>query len=443
MTRTFQPSIVPVKYRLFASSVLACALLGVACSASQTAVPAPGPPAPSQSAAKAATSSVPQAAKSLPKGTILYARLDTAVGTGSSKVNGAIKAHVVRETMIGDSVVVPLGAVLEGKIAKLAKSTDPSTPAEMELQFTKLQLPGEKPTSISCHLSKIENARETLLADGTIVGVKGTQLPSSYLDTALTKLEQAIPSLGSTIQSIGNAQVGAPDTAISYPVGTDIEIELDKPFDVSKTYPSAVLTALAPPVLTAVGGVLRNAPQRSQTQKGVPGDPLNLVIVGSEATIQKAFKEAGWVVPAPKQKQTIWKTAQAMIKDLGYASAPISNLYLYNRPQDLAFEKMLNTFDMRHHLRLWRSGSKTADGTEIWLGAAVHDTGIDIHPGVVSHATSPNLDNERTKVGSDLMDTGLVSAEALTTRPNPLSEGFTGTGGAWHTDGKLLVVVLK
>lgn len=439
----FQSPSLRVGHFLRASSALAGTLVFVTCSAGQTAVTPPGTPAPSQSGASATSASAAKSVKSLPKGTILYARLDTAVSTASSKVSSAIKAHVVRQVVVGDSVVVPLGATLEGKIVKLAKSPDPGTPAEMELEFTKFQLPGEKVAAISCHLSKVENARETLLADGTIVGVKGSQLPSSYLDSALAKLEQAVPSLGSTIQSIGNAQVGAPDTAISYPVGTDIEITLDKPFNVSKSYPSAASTVLQQPLLVAVGGVLRTAPQRSQTQKGVPGDPLNLVIVGSKATIQKAFQEAGWVVPAPKEKQTIWKTAQAMIKDLGYASAPISNLYLFNRPQDLAFEKMLNTFDMRHHLRLWRSGSETADGTEIWLGAAVHDTGIDIHPGVVSHATSPNLDNERTKVGSDLLDTGLVSAEALVTRPNPLTEGFTGTGGAWHTDGKLLVIVLK
>lgn len=370
-------------------------------------------------------------------------RLDTPVSTVTSKAGSAVKAHVVRQALIGNSVVVPLNSVLEGKITKLAASPDPSTPATMEIQFATLQLPGEKPAAISCQLSKIENARETVLADGTIVGVKETQMASVYVNSALSRLEQALPSLSSTIQSIGEKQIGAPDTAISYPKGTDFEVKLTKPFDVSKDFPPAASTELSPPVLTAVSRVLSDAPQRSQTVKGVPGDPLNLVIVGDKPVIEKAFKEAGWVVPAAKENQSIWKTAQAMIKDLGYASAPISNLYLYNRPQDLAFEKMLNTFNMRHHLRLWRSGTKTVNGAEIWLGAAVHDTGIDIHPGVVSHATSPNLDNERAKVGSDLLDTGLVNAEALVTRPDPLSHGFTGTGGAWHTDGKLLVIVLK
>ncbi|MDE3179917.1 MAG: LssY C-terminal domain-containing protein [Acidobacteriota bacterium] len=395
-----------------------------------------------QSAAVQASSNA-QAPLTLPSGTILYVRLDTAVSTASSKAGSPVKAHVVRQAFVGNSVAVPLGAELTGKITKLAKSPDPGTPATMTLQFSQIVLPGEKPASISCHLAGIENAREAVLADGSIEGVKGTALPSSYLDTALSKLEQAVPSLGSTIKDIGNQQVGAPDTDISYPVGTDMQIKLDKAFESPKAYPPAASDVLSAGITDPLKALLADAPQRSETQKGTPGDPLNLVLIGDQNTIAQAFKKACWVVPAPKEKAAIWKTAQAMIKNLGYASAPISNLYLFNRPQDLAFEKMLNTFNERHHLRLWRSDAKTADGREIWLGAAMHDTGIDIHPGVVSHATSPNLDNERAKVGSDLLDTGMVAAEALVTRPNPLSQGFTGTGGAWHTDGRLLVIDLK
>ena len=55
----------------------------------------------------------------------------------------------------------------------------------------------------------------------------------------------------------------------------------------------------------------------------------------------------------------------------------------------------------------------------------------------------PNLDEERDKVGADLMASGLVSCEQLVSRPNPLSEGKTATGGTWKTDGQLLVVEIK
>ena len=132
-----------------------------------------------------------------------------------------------------------------------------------------------------------------------------------------------------------------------------------------------------------------------------------------------------------------------MASNNGYEEAPVSQLYLFGRPEDLAFEKMLNTFLKRHHLRLWRSLVSTADGREIWLGASTHDIGLDVHLGVVSHAVDSDLDSERAKVGADLIAGGLVSAERLVSRPNPLTEGRTATGGTWHTDGQLLVIEMK
>jgi len=131
-----------------------------------------------------------------------------------------------------------------------------------------------------------------------------------------------------------------------------------------------------------------------------------------------------------------------MASDEGYGQAPVSQLYLFGRAEDLAFEKMLNTFMKRHHLRLWRTSVMTTDGREIWLGASTHDIGLDVHLGVVSHAIDPDLDAERGKVGADLLAGGLVSAERLVTPPT-LSPKENGDWGTWKTDGRLLVIELK
>jgi hypothetical protein len=138
----------------------------------------------------------------------------------------------------------------------------------------------------------------------------------------------------------------------------------------------------------------------------------------------------------------VWDTVRAVADNQGFGRAPVSDLYLFGHREDLAFEKGLNTFLKRHHLRLWRTAATTPGGREIWLGAATHDTGLDVHPGVVSHAIDPDLDAERAKVGADLRVTGRVAAEQLVTRPNPLRQGLTATGGTWKTDGQLLVIDL-
>ncbi len=378
--------------------------------------------------------------RSLPKGTILYLRLKTPVSTASSKVHQKVIAETVRQIFAAGRIVVPIGAQVTGAVAQLHAGAAPDDPATMLIRFTKLELPGEKPIDVSCHLSEVENARETVLKDGTIQGVTASDLGATYVDQALSKLAQQLPSLSDAIGSFEKKQIGTPDATIRYPAGTDIQIELDKALPLENTFAPVAANQLPKPVLEAVQEVLAKAPDRSTTEKKTPGDPINLVLVGSANEIRQAFQRAGWDVPAIKQTQSIAKTVQAVVQGGGYGVAPISNLYLFGRPQDLAFEKVLNTFAMRHHLRLWQAPVTAPDATPVWLGAAVHDTGFDIHPGVASHATDPDLDAERAKVGADLLTTGLVAAEQLIAPPHPLSHGITGTGGAWHTDGRLLVV---
>ena len=192
-----------------------------------------------------------------------------------------------------------------------------------------------------------------------------------------------------------------------------------------------------------MANVLADAPKRAASKDNRPGDPINLVFVGTAQEIEQAFHQAGWTEPKKKNQQSIWKTAQAVINNDGYNAAPVSDLYLFGRKEDLAFEKTLNTFNKRHHLRLWQTPASAPDGRPIWLAAATHDVGIDVHPGVVSHATDPDLDDERAQVGSDLFWSGAVQAAELIAPPNPLSSGMTATGGAWHTDGRLFVIDLK
>jgi hypothetical protein len=188
--------------------------------------------------------------------------------------------------------------------------------------------------------------------------------------------------------------------------------------------------------------MLQGAPQRASGKDGKPGDPLNLVVVGNISEIRDVFKQAGWGEAERKTGKSVWDTVRAVADNQGFGGAPVSDLYLFGHREDLAFEKGLNTFLKRHHLRLWRTAATTPGGREIWLGAATHDTGLDVHPGVVSHAIDPDLDAERAKVGADLRVTGRVVAEGLVARPDPLSQGLTATGGTWKTDGRLLVIDL-
>jgi LssY-like putative type I secretion system component LssY len=383
------------------------------------------------------------AQSALPAGTLIWLRLETPLSTQSSHLHEAAAAVVVREVKGRSGVAIPLGAKVVGRIEKLVPSSSPDDRARLLVRFTQLQIAGQSPIALAGRISQVENARETVLADGTIQGLLLSEIPVSRLEGVLGKLSKNNPEIGGELEKASQRNLGESNTSIVFPAGADLALVLDQPLEIEHTFPPAVPDQLDSGASAAVNQVLADAPYRAQSKDGKPGDPLNLVVVGNAGQIQRAFTAAGWFAAEEKNQKSIMRTVRAIAGDEGYGSAPVSQLYVYGRQEDLAFEKMLNTFTKRHHLRLWRTSKTTPDGREIWLGAATHDIGIDVHPGVVSHAIDPDLDAERAKVGADLEFTGLVSAEQLLTRSEPLSQGLTATGGTWKTDGRMLGVELK
>jgi hypothetical protein len=378
------------------------------------------------------------ASQSLPAGYALYLRLEGKVSTTTSHLHEAVKARVVREVDSSNGVLVPMGAEVQGRIEKLIPSSSPTDRAQLLIRFDRLIIPGEPPVTFAGHVSGVDNAREDVLEDGTIRGVLASDLATSRLEGALGKGGEQ----GGTLSELEQRAFGKSDTSITFGPGTDLTLVLDKPLGLTEMAPSVSFNELPSGVTAAVARMLDGAPQRASGKEGKPGDPLNLVVIGNGTEILTVFNKAGWGEAERKTGKSLWDTARAMAGDQGFGRAPVSDLYLYGHREDFAFEKTLNTFMKRHHLRLWRTTSTTPDGREIWLGAATHDTGLDVHPGVVSHAIDPNLDAERAKVGADLRVTGLVTAEQLVTPPHPLSQGLTATGGTWRTDGGLLVIDL-
>lgn len=384
----------------------------------------------------------PEAA-TLPAGTRLYIRLVTPVSTKFSHLHGPVAARVVREVRASDAVVIPLDALVKGEIEKLIPSSSPTDRARVLLRFDRLEISGAAPQQFAGRVTSVENARETVLTDGTIQGLLASELPLALIQKAVAKLGKSGTSSDTGLEQQTQSVLGKADTSIDYPAGTDLELLLEQPLALGRVFPSVISDQLAPQLLDAVQHLLESAPHRAEGKDGKPGDPLNLVVIGSEREIQAAFEKAGWVEPSRASGESIWAATRAILGEVGYGKAPVSDLYLFGRREDLAFAKMLNTVAKRHHLRLWRAGAVTPDGREVWLGAATHDNGYDIRPGVVSHAIDPDLDDERAKVGADLAATRLVRAEELISRTNPLSEGLTATGASWKTDGRLLAIELS
>lgn len=411
--------------------------------ASVSLVAGQGVQAGAQSLSTASRAADTALAHKVPAGTVLYLRLKTPVSTTSSHLDESVEAEVEREVQVPGGVAIPLGAVVSGRIARLIPSSSPTDRAMLLLQFNKLKLPGQSPIALACHVNNVDNAREKVLSNGTIQGVLASELPVTLLNSALAKLQKKTSANGQAASQSGGTPFGGPDTAINYPLGTEFSVVLDKPLEVSGDFNPEFTGRIPATLKEVITRLLAQAPRRVVSKKGNQGGPVNLVLVGSREEIRMAFEKAGWTVAQDENANSLWKTFEAVVKGQGYDAAPMSTLYVYGRPEDMAFEKMLNTFTMRHHLRIWKAPMTAPDGRQIWLVAADHDNGFDIRPGVISHSVDPHVDLERAKVGADLGMTGFVSAEELFTPPNPVHSGLTATGGEWESDGRVLVVDLK
>src|SRR6266581_6654659 len=182
-------------------------------------------------------------------------------------------------------------------------------------------------------------------------------------------------------------------------------------------------------------------PKITQTQSGADGDPINMVFVGSKDQIMHSFQQAGWLLPDPITLQTSEKISVASLAHRSYPAAPVSNLYVCGRVQDLAFEKPTNDVQNRGHVRIWKTGA-IIDGQPVWVGAATYDSGIELSgtTHLPTHHIAPTVDLERNAVGADLEKTGLVREEADGTFTPPILYARNGGGDYYASDGDVLVI---
>ena len=182
-------------------------------------------------------------------------------------------------------------------------------------------------------------------------------------------------------------------------------------------------------------------PTLSHTKSGATGDPINVLFVGGKDQILQSFHRAGWLIPDPITTQSSMRIAVDSLAHRSYPTAPVSNLYVYGRVQDLAFEKPTSDVQNRGHIRIWKTGS-LIDGQSVWVGAATYDSGIEVSgtTHLPTHHIAPTVDLERNVVGTDLATSSLVKEEASAAFTPPIMFAHNGGGDYYESDGTILVI---
>lgn len=189
---------------------------------------------------------------------------------------------------------------------------------------------------------------------------------------------------------------------------------------------------------------LEDAPRITHTANGIPGDPLNVALVGTEEELQAAMLAAKWYPADPITLKSSLRIAAGTVLRRSYDDAPVSNLFLFGRKQDLAFEQPVGDDPRRrHHVRFWRAEKVDEDGRPLWFGAGTFDTkvGFSHTTGQVTHHISADVDQERDKLMNDLTQASQVATVYWVDGFHEKLEGKNGGGDPYHTDGWLAVGV--
>jgi hypothetical protein len=200
------------------------------------------------------------------------------------------------------------------------------------------------------------------------------------------------------------------------------------------------------PVPEITPALLRKIPRRVSDPQGKPGDMVNTLLVGTQEQVVQVFTRAGWVRVDRSMQDAVMNAVIDSLEKKDYLTMPMSTLYLFDRPQDFGFAhaEPVRVAMSRNHLRVWKS-PYLVDGRPLWCVAATHDIGFerDERNNKVTHKIDPAVDGEREYLNDTLSRTGLVIERTHVTPADPLTAASTATGGTFHSDGRILVLVLK
>lgn len=170
------------------------------------------------------------------------------------------------------------------------------------------------------------------------------------------------------------------------------------------------------------------------------GDPLNLVVIGGVEDAFPALVRRGWHPTEQTWTGSVLEMIDSALSGERYPYAPVSPLYLYGRPQDLALQKARDNIHQRNHMRLWLSPLRFR-GQPVWAGQISRDIGtrLTIHsPYLTTHKIDPDVDEARTALLEDmaysqsLVKLGLVKGVG---EADPDSARENLTGDPYYTDG--------
>lgn len=216
--------------------------------------------------------------------------------------------------------------------------------------------------------------------------------------------------------------------------------------DPDRLYPSERRVRIG---LSSLGAELQKLPCCTTNPQGSEqGDPLNLVVVGSEHDVLVALVRAGWDFTEVIDASSVGRMVRAFVFGGGDRNAPVSALYFDGRPHDFAMQRARASISQRNHLRLWMTHLQVNDAP-VWVGQISRDIGVKAtrrSPTFTTHVIDPDVDESRDYLLQDMLMTSNVArwgyaggvGRAIVDRPRANL-----AGDPYFTDGRRLVLFVS
>jgi hypothetical protein len=382
----------------------------------------------------------------LPPGQSLWIRLVLPVTTYTAKVGDSVHAVLTQDLVCENEILLPMGADIDGIVRskrKVGWGIRHET-AALELEFHHAAAGPGVDIAFIARVEEVENAREQV-RNGVIQGIRSSDTFQGSINSRLIHLPTWNPYSDPFLIAYKATFPIFPEPEIYYPAGTDIRLRTTTEISSPPTTASAMPEPEADNVETdQLNQLVEQLPWRVTTRKDIGADLLNIVFLGSQDEVKAAFREAGWHNADPASRRTYLKNFYALLNNSGYAQQPMMTFVLNGKPEDMNWQKSLNSYGRRDHLRIWRYTPEGSSET-VWVSSSTHDTGAVLsvkYKGFVHHI-APNLDDERSAVIRDLNFAGCVKSVSYVSRPDMPTLTHNATGDIMHTDGSVAVITLQ
>jgi len=383
----------------------------------------------------------------LPAGETIWIRLTSPVSTFNAKVGDQVQAVVTQDVTCESETVFPVGAHVYGTVESVRKvglGVRHET-AALKIGFTEIAASSDTLVDVTAEIAEIDNARESV-SKGAIHGIRST----NTLQGTITSRLKYLPTLN-PYPDLGLLLFKAtfpifPEPEIYLPAGADIQLRLAQPVI---NPPASIVETESPsePSLDTVElrTLISELPERSATDPDmVPADVINLALLGSREQLESAFTHAGWQTADATNRHSVMLIVHAFLDNSAYDRAPMRPFLVEGKVPDLNWEKSLNTYAQRDHMRVWQWTGSSSE-SPVWLGTATHDRsgGISLKRRQFVHHIDPDIDDERSKVIRDLRAAGCVKSVYLAPREELAAVKENATGDVLRTDGAIAVVQLQ